>query len=341
MRAIVAHAAKDLRIEEVDAPPAPGPGEVAVRMKMGGICGSDLHYYQHGGFGTIRIKQPMILGHEASGEIAALGEGVEGLAVGQTVAVNPSRPCRKCRACTSGRANLCPNVIFNGSAMRFPHVQGLFRGEVVVPAALAVPVSCDLSQAAMLEPFSVALHAVNRAPNLLGANVLVCGAGPIGCLVTVAAKLAGAASVTITDIAENTLRIARTVGADVTLDARDAAALEARHDTFDVAFDCSGAAPALHEAFKLLAPGGVLVMVGNGADPTLPTTRVVAREIEVRGSFRFDGEFQMAADLVSSGRVDLSPLVTARRPLAEAVEAFELAGDKSASMKVQIELDAA
>ncbi|MCF3935960.1 L-idonate 5-dehydrogenase [Acuticoccus sp. M5D2P5] len=340
MRAIIAHAAKDLRIGEIDPCAAPGPGEVAVRLKVGGICGSDLHYYLHGGFGTVRIKEPMILGHEVAGEIAAIGDGVAGLEVGMPVAVNPSRPCRRCRQCTRGRANLCPEVIFNGSAMRFPHVQGLFRESVVVPAALAVPVSCTLSQAAMIEPFSVALHAVSRAPSLLGADVLISGAGPIGCLVAIAAKLAGARAITMTDIAEPPLAIARTVGADETVDARDVEALEAMRDRFDVAFDCSGAAAALEAAFGMIGPGGTLVVVGNGGDPQMPTSRVVAREIEVRGSFRFDGEFALAARLLSSGRVDLSPLVTATRPLADAVAAFDLASDKARSMKVQLDLAA-
>ncbi|WP_108662540.1 L-idonate 5-dehydrogenase [Acuticoccus kandeliae] len=340
MRAIIAHAAKDLRIADIDAPAAPGPGEVAVRLKVGGICGSDLHYYLHGGFGTVRIKEPMILGHEVSGEIAALGDGVKGLEIGQPVAVNPSRPCRRCRYCTSGRANLCPEVIFNGSAMRFPHVQGLFREEVVVPAALAVPVACDLAQAAMIEPFSVALHAVNRAPSLLGAKVLISGAGPIGCLVAIAAKLAGAREITMTDIAEPPLAIARTIGADITVDAKDADAIAALRDSFDIAFDCSGAAPAMETAFDLVGPGGIIIVVGNGGNPSMPTSRVVAREIEVRGSFRFDGEFALAAGLLSGKRVDLTPLVTATRPLADAVAAFDLASDKARSMKVQLDLAA-
>lgn len=340
MRAIVAHAANDLRLEEIDPPAEPAPGEVAVRLKVGGICGSDLHYYQHDGFGTVRLREPMILGHEVSGEIAALGEGTHDLSVGQRVAVNPSRPCRRCAACVSGRANLCPNVLFAGSAMRMPHVQGLFRETVIVPAGQAVPVECDLSQAAMIEPFAVALHAAGRAPPLLGASVLISGAGPIGCLVAVAAKLAGAASVTMTDLADAPLAIAERAGADVTLNVRDATALEARHDSFDVAFDCSGAAPALAGAFDMVRPGGTIIAVGLGGEPALPTNRVVTREIDVRGSFRFDVEFAMAARLLSSGRVDLSPLVTAQRPLADAVAAFDLAGDRSASMKVQIALDA-
>ena len=141
MFSIVAHGPRDLRVEEIEPPAAPGPGEVGVDLRVGGICGSDLHYFHHGGFGTVRLKQPMILGHEVAGVVACLGDGVTGLQVGQTVAVNPSMPCGACANCRRGRANLCTDMRFNGSAMRLPHVQGLFRETVVVPAGQAIPVS--------------------------------------------------------------------------------------------------------------------------------------------------------------------------------------------------------
>ena len=126
MKAIVAHAARDLRIEDRDAP-TPGPGQVLIRLKAGGICGSDLHYYLHGGFGPIQLKEPMILGHEVSGEILHQGAGVEGLQTGQLVAVSPSRPCSMCEYCLNGQQNHCLNMRFYGSAMPFPHIQGAFQ----------------------------------------------------------------------------------------------------------------------------------------------------------------------------------------------------------------------
>ena len=138
MKALVIHAAGDLRIE--DHPTAdPGPGEVRVRLATGGICGSDLHYYNHGGFGTVRLREPMILGHEVAGHVEALGEGVTTFTKGQLVAVSPSRPCGACRYCLEGKPNHCLNMRFYGSAMPFPHIQGAFRQSLVAEAAQCVP----------------------------------------------------------------------------------------------------------------------------------------------------------------------------------------------------------
>src|SRR3954467_5965494 len=164
MRAAVLHAAKDLRIEEVVAPPL-GSRDVEVRIEAGGICGSDLHYYFDGGFGTVRLKEPMILGHEVAGTIPRLGDDVAGIRVGQRVAVNPSLPCGHCGYCQEGKQQHCLNMLFYGSAMRFPHVQGGFREMLVCDAAQVVPVPPAMSaaQAAFAEPLAVCLHAVNRA----------------------------------------------------------------------------------------------------------------------------------------------------------------------------------
>src|SRR4051812_5203002 len=134
MRAVVIHAAKDLRIEERETETA-GPGEVEVAIEAGGICGSDLHYYHHGGFGTVRLREPMILGHEVAGRVTALGDGVEGVAVGDRVAVSPSRPCSACDYCLAGLPNQCLNMRFYGSAMPFPHIQGAFRERLVARAS--------------------------------------------------------------------------------------------------------------------------------------------------------------------------------------------------------------
>src|SRR3954463_15352126 len=183
MRAAVLHAARDLRIEGVpDA--ALGPGEVEVRIEAGGICGSDLHYYHDGGFGTVRLKEPMILGHEIAGTVARAGSEGASTTPGQRVAVNPSRPCGACRYCQEGKQNHCLDMRFYGSAMRFPHVQGGFREVLVGDDTQAVPVPATMSaaKAAFAEPFAVCLHAVNRAGPLLGKRVLVTGAGPIGAL---------------------------------------------------------------------------------------------------------------------------------------------------------------
>ncbi|MBN8509467.1 MAG: alcohol dehydrogenase catalytic domain-containing protein, partial [Burkholderiales bacterium] len=178
MEALVIHAAGDLRVEPLPTP-AVEAGQARVRVRRGGICGSDLHYFQHGGFGTIRIRQPMVLGHEIAGVVEAVGAGVDGLAVGDRIAVSPSRPCGHCRFCQAGLQNHCLDMRYYGSAMRMPHVQGAFRQQIVIDASQAHRLADGVGDAegAMAEPLAVALHAVNRAGPLLGRTVLVTGCG--------------------------------------------------------------------------------------------------------------------------------------------------------------------
>ena len=249
MKAIVIHAAHDLRVEE-QAVEGPGPGQVLVNIAAGGICGSDLHYYNHGGIGAaIRLKEPMVLGHEVAGHIAVLGEGVTGLTVGQLVAVSPSRPCYSCIYCRKAQFNHCLNMRFYGSAMPFPHSQGAFRQVLVADATQCVAADgLTEGEAAMAEPLAVCLHAVNRAGPLLGKSVLVTGCGPIGVLCILAARRAGADLIVATDLGDFTLAMARRAGADVTVNmGQDAASLAAYgvdKGSFDVLFECSGAAPS-------------------------------------------------------------------------------------------------
>jgi L-idonate 5-dehydrogenase len=183
MKAVVIHAARDLRVEERH-PETPVRGQVEVAIEAGGICGSDLHYFNHGGFGTVRIREPMILGHEIAGTIKAIGAGVSKFAVGDRVAVSPSRPCNACDYCLQGLQNQCLNMRFYGSAMPMPHVQGAFRQRLVAEAwqCHAINDGVSINEAAFAEPFAVTLHAVARAGSLLGKRILVTGCGPIGAL---------------------------------------------------------------------------------------------------------------------------------------------------------------
>ena len=201
MKAAIIHAPLDLRIEEFDTA-ALGPQDVKVRIRAGGICGSDLHYYQHGGFGTVRLRQPMVLGHEIAGEVSAVGADVTRVRPGDAVAVNPSQPCSVCRFCLRGQPNHCSDMRFYGSAMRMPHVHGGFRETLVCTEAQAVPVppGTSLHTAAFAEPLAVCLHAARQAGPLLGQRVLVTGTGPIGALVILVARHAGAREVVATDI---------------------------------------------------------------------------------------------------------------------------------------------
>ena len=341
MKTVVIHAAHDLRIEERE-PEQPGPGEVAVAIKRGGICGSDLHYYNHGGFGVVRLKEPMILGHEVAGEIVALGTGVTTLAIGDRVAVSPSRPCATCTYCQKGAQNHCLNMRFYGSAMPFPHIQGAFREHLVADATQCHKIAPDVSieMAAFAEPFAVTLHAINRAGPLTGRRVLITGCGPIGALAIVAARAHGAREIIATDVTEFTLSTALRVGADravnVASNAGDMDAYKANKGAFDIMIEASGNERALRLGLDVLRPRGILVQLGLGGDMALPMNQVTAKEIEMRGSFRFHEEFALAVDLINGKRVDLSPLLSGVVPLAEAERGFQLANDRSKAMKVQI-----
>jgi L-idonate 5-dehydrogenase len=341
MQAVVIHAAKDLRIEDREAG-QPGPGQVLIRLERGGICGSDLHYYNHGGFGTVRLKEPMILGHEVAGTIAATGPGVEGLSVGDRVAVSPSRPCRQCRYCLQGKPNHCLNMRFYGSAMPFPHIQGAFRQELVADAAQCVHVgTLSAGEAAVAEPLSVCLHAVRQAGEVLGKRVLVTGSGPIGVLCVLAARRAGAAEIVVSDIAEYPLTHAIAAGADRVINSatdKDAlAAYAPNKGYFDIQFECSGAATALASGIGALRPRSVIVQLGLGGDMTVPVQAITSKELELRGSFRFHEEFVTAVALMQKGLIDVKPLITHTMPIEQAVEAFELASNRQRSMKVQLQ----
>jgi L-idonate 5-dehydrogenase len=342
MRGVVIHAPKDLRVETI-APVSVGPREVLVRIETGGICGSDLHYYHDGGFGTVRIREPMVLGHEIAGTIEEVGRDVAGLAPGQRVAVNPSRPCDQCRYCREGLHNHCLDMRFFGSAMRFPHVQGAFRQTLTVDQRQAIPVAPTLTtaEAAMAEPLAVCLHAVNRAGALMGRKILVTGCGPIGALCVLAARHGGAAEIVATDVSPYPLQAASRMGASRVIDvAREPAALaeySADKGTFDVLLEASGNQLALRGALDVLRPGAIAVQVGlGGGDMTLPINVIVAKEIQLRGTFRFDDEFRLAVDLMGKGLVDVKPLISATLPFERAVEAFDLASDRGRAMKVQL-----
>jgi L-idonate 5-dehydrogenase len=341
MQAIVIHAARDLRIEERPVETA-GPGQVEIALEAGGICGSDLHYFNHGGFGTVRLREPMILGHEVAGRITALGAGVSTLSVGDRVAISPSRPCNACRYCLKGQQNQCLQMRFYGSAMPFPHIQGAFRQSLVAEAWQCHRIADGVSihAAAMAEPFAVTLHAVNRAGGLIGKRVLVTGCGPIGALAIIAARAHGAREIVATDVMDGVLELAGRLGADRTINVADhpdvLAAYGADKGTFDVMFEASGNERAVRSGLEVLAPRGVLVQLGLGGDIAIPQNMIVSKEIEIRGTFRFHEEFGLAVDLINQRRVDLAPLLTGVYALKDAVTAFETAGDRSRSMKVQI-----
>src|SRR5229473_2729245 len=256
------HAKDDLRIEPTEDPQI-GPGQVLIRLGAGGICGSDLHYYFEGRNGSFVIREPLIPGHEASGVVAKVGPGVTRVKPGDKIAVSPSHACGHCDYCREGREHLCRNMRFLGSASLYPHVQGMFCEYFVMGERQCYPVTGDVSlgELAFAEPLAVALHAVNRGPTLMGKSVLITGAGTIGCLTVIAARLAGATTVTVSDILDRPLAKAREVGADRTLRA-DREGDQLSMPQFDVCFEVSGSFAALQSCVAAAKRGGTIVQVG-------------------------------------------------------------------------------
>ena len=344
MEALVIHAPGDLRVEQVPTPEL-GSDQLQVRVRCGGICGSDLHYYRHGGFGTVRIQEPMVLGHEVAGVIEAVGSAVGGFVAGDRIAVSPSRPCGRCRYCQEGLQNHCLDMRYYGSAMRNPHVQGAFRQQLVVETHQAHRLADSVSdgEGSMAEPLSVALHAVRRAGPLLGKRVLVTGCGPIGALAVIAARRAGAAEIVATDVMPHPLRKVLQVGADAAIDiAERPDALDryaADKGYFDVLFEASGNERALTGAFNALRPRAVIVQLGLGGEMKLPINVIVAKEFDLRGAFRFHEEFAVAVELLNKGLVDVRPLISATLSYRDSARAFALAADRTQAMKVLMNFD--
>lgn len=321
MKAVVVHAADDLRIDELPDP-EPAADEV-VAMEWGGLCGSDISYWRNGMSGTAVLKRPLVLGHEVAGRVVQTGRDVSGIAIGQPVTVHPATP----------------NGGYFGSAALDPHTDGGFSEFRAVRADQLRPLPDGVStrDAALAEPLAVAMHAVNRAGDVAGRDVLVNGAGPIGSLVIAALRHAGAASVTAADVNTAALRIARDLGADETV---DLSAGEELPTGFDLAFEASGATVAIGGLQHALARGATLVQVGNlpGAPAPFALGDLVTREITWIGSYRFDDEITDAVAALRDG-LDVSPLITHTFGIDDAARAVATAADRtSGSGKVLIEL---
>ncbi len=336
------HGQGDIRIETQDIG-SPGPDQALVAIARGGICGSDLHYFQDGGFGPIRVREPIILGHEGAGTVLAIGNAVTNVTVGGRVAINPSRPCGDCTYCRDGLPIHCLAMRFNGSALRFPHEQGLFRDRMIVDAAQCLPVAAQttFTEAACAEPLAVCLHARRMAGPLEGKRILVTGAGPIGALCTALAARAGADEIVVTDLQDFALRIAGEMGAtdtiNVSADGQMPGRFSADKGYFDIAFECSAAAPAIQSAVMALRPRGKLVQVGVTGDAPVPVNLLVGKEITLQGTHRFDVEFAEAVAMISAREIDLRHIVTATYPLSDAVQAFKAAGDRTSAVKVHLD----
>lgn len=335
--------AEDLRIVERPLGRL-AQGMVRVRLRAGGICGTDLHYFRHGRTGDFVVREPLVLGHELAGEVAEINAADTGLTVGDHVAVNPSRRCGFCPRCREGRSNLCENVFFMGSASRNPHMQGGFSTffDTTPGQCVVVPNTVPLSAVAMAEPLAVCLHAVARAGNLSGKNIAIFGGGPIGLLTLLAARVAGIADATMIDLADMPLALARSLGASQTFNTSagaDSLIAAAAGAPFDVVFEVTGAPSALALAIRTVRRGGTVVQVGNlpGGDVSLPANMIMTKELDYRGTMRFHDEFDKAVELIVSGAADVQKIITGSRPIGEAVDAFHLAFDRGQSIKVVLE----
>ncbi|MCS7483557.1 L-idonate 5-dehydrogenase [Umezawaea endophytica] len=324
MKAVVVHGPEDLRIDEVPDP-VPGPGEVLLAVEFGGVCGSDLAYWKNGASGTAVLRHPLVLGHEVAGRVSATGPGVTGFAVGQAATVHPATPLGTLPQRLAGRTNLHERVRYLGSAAFDPHTDGGFSEYVKVRADQVRPLPDGVGTrlGALAEPLAVALHAVRRAGDVRGRDVLVNGAGPIGCLVVASAKLAGAAGVVVADVADQPLAIARALGAD---DVRNLATGDRLPEDVELVFEASGAPAALAGVLRATARGGTVVQVGNlpGAQARSALGDLVTREITWIGSYRFADEITDAVRALGDG-LDLEPLITRTFDLADAAAALDFA----------------
>ncbi|XP_078451208.1 sorbitol dehydrogenase-like [Lampetra fluviatilis] len=347
---VVVYAAKDLRLVNREMP-VPGPNEVLLKMHSVGICGSDVHYWQHGRIGDFVLREPMVLGHEAAGTVCAVGASVTHLVPGDRVAIEPGVPRENDEFCKNGRYNLSPSIFFcatppdHGSLCRYYTHSASF--------CYKLPDNVSYEEGALIEPLSVGIHACRRAGVSLGSYVFICGAGPIGLVCLLVAKAMGAAKVVITDLSSERLAKARELGADFVLHsgAGSEASLGGPQDMArriaeclggappEISIECTGAEACVQASIYATRSGGVLVLVGMGPTSiTLPILNAAVREVDIRGVFRYCNTWPTAIAMLASRHVDVQPLVTHRFPLSSALEAFEVTR-RGEGIKVMIKCD--
>jgi len=328
-RLAVLHAPGDVRLEERPVP-EPGPREVLVEIAAVGVCGSDVHYFEHGRIGPYVVTSPLVLGHESAGRVAALGPGATRHAVGDRVTLEPGVPCGGCRECRAGRYNLCRDVRFFAT----PPIDGAFARFVVIHEdfAFALPDGVSDDAGALMEPLSVGIWACRKASVTAGDRVLVTGAGPIGLLAMQTALAFGATEVTVTDVSPQRLEIARRTGATRALAAGDDVG------EVDALIECSGHPAALSAGIAALRPAGTAVVVGMGPteEATVPLSLIQNREIWLTGVFRYANTYPTAIALVSEGRVDLDAIVTGHYDLDDTEAALRSSREDPGNIKAVI-----
>jgi L-iditol 2-dehydrogenase len=319
---------RDLRIDEFPCP-VPGPGEVLLKVASVGVCGSDVHYYKEGRIGDQLVSEPIIMGHEFSAWVAGLGAGVEGLALGELVAVEPAISCGECESCRHGHPNLCPSVRFCGT----PPVDGVFVEYTVMPRenCFVLPEEFSPVDGVLLEPLGIAIHAVDLAHLKPGHTVAVLGAGPIGLLVAAVAKAAGASTVLMTEPLAERRRFAGKYVADVALDPAATDVVDGiLHQTHgrgvDVAFEAAGALETPDQAAAVTRPGGTVIVAGIPSEDRMAMTASTIRRkgLTIKLVRRMKHTYPRAINLVADGAVDVRSLATHTFPLERISDAFEM-----------------
>jgi L-iditol 2-dehydrogenase len=333
-RAAVLYAPGDLRVED-RAIPEPGAREVLVEIAAVGVCGSDVHYYEHGRIGSFVVREPMVLGHESSGRVVALGPGTSKHAVGDRVALEPGVPCGSCRECRAGRYNLCRDVRFFAT----PPVDGAFANYVTIHEdfAFALPDAVSDQAGALMEPLSVGVWACQKASVGAGDRVLVTGAGPIGLLALQAARAFGATDVTITDVNAHRLALAESTGATRTINVAETP-LDHSDIEVDALIECSGHPASLKAGIATLRPAGtaVLVGMGPGEEGVVPLSLIQNRELWLTGTFRYANTYPTAIALAADGRVDLDAIITGHYGLEDAEAALRAGREDQSAVKVMV-----
>ncbi len=328
-RAAVMTGLNEIKIEE-RATPQPGPRDAVVRIEAVGVCGSDTSYFVRGRIGDYVVHGPIVLGHEVSGVVETVGSEVAGVAPGDRVAIEPGTPCRNCRECMAGRYHLCPDLVF----LATPPYDGALTERMRIDARnlFPIPDAMTFEEAALLEPLSVGIWGCKRASLVAGDDVLVTGAGPVGLVSAAAARAFGARTVTVTDISDFRLSLARSMGFGTE---RSEPPTDA---DFDVLIECSGAPGVLAAGMRRLRPAGRAAMVGMSKEELigLPLAQLNPNELTIGTVNRYNNTWPLAIELVASGRVDLKPLITHRFALEQTAEALTLAGRVTDSVKAII-----
>lgn len=340
-RALVLEEKRKLALREIDLPEALGPGDVRIAINTVGVCGSDVHYYTHGKIGPFVVREPMVLGHEASGVVTEVGSAVTHLAVGDRVCMEPGIPNPASKASKLGVYNVDPDVRFWAT----PPVHGCLTPSVVHPGAFTyrLPGNVSFAEGAMVEPFAIGMQAAARARIRPGDVALVTGAGPIGIMCALAALAGGCAKVFITDLVEEKLGVAAQYdNIEPILIPRDDAAGALKKATegwgADVVLECAGAAASIQTALEAVAPAGCVVWVGMPVDP-VPVDIVLAQSKEIRMEtvFRYANMYDRAIALIGSGKVDLKPLISETFEFEDSIKAFDRAVEaRPGDVKIQI-----